>query len=448
MKQKKHDLIPFSFYDLTGIARHLEKQAARGWMIEKISNFGWRYRAIPPQKLHFTATYYPPASDFEPEPSDGELTFQDFCLHSGWKFAGSNGPLQVFYTDQPDPLPIHTEPTEELRMIRKIARKGLPFGFFMLIISLFGTYGGLATAVFEPIRFWANPSGLYGWITWCVLLVYFGADLFTYFRWTRRAKQAAGQGEFLPSPGCHKILLAGLCLVGLGLLFYLLSLIHQPFILLIFFILILYMAFLRLAVNGIKKFLKKKKVSARLNLVLTLAVDLLLALGMMIGLTFGLIRLAGNGALSLSQLQAPLSLIQLTSLEESEVRQSSYLEGSLLASRSEYHQSPPLEEMARGLPSLDYTLLRTWLPLLEKPFLNQLYREGTELSPDFSEDTAEYRPIDAGPWGARKAYQLFWNGQPKDQYLLYWQGTLAQLEYDGQLGPEEKALIGQALAGK
>ncbi len=38
MKQKKHDLIPFSFYDLTGIARHLEKQAARGWMIEKISN--------------------------------------------------------------------------------------------------------------------------------------------------------------------------------------------------------------------------------------------------------------------------------------------------------------------------------------------------------------------------------------------------------------------------
>ena len=303
----------------------------------------------------------------------------------------------------------------------------------MLIISLFGTYGGLATAVFEPIRFWANPSGLFGWISWCVLLVYFGADLFTYFRWMRKAKQAAGQGGFLPSPGCHKILLAGLCLVGLGLLFYLLSLVHQPFILLIFFILILYMAFLCLAVNGIKKFLKNKKVSARLNLVLTLTADLLLALGMMIGLTFGPIRLAGSGALSLSQPKAPLSLTQLTSLEESEVRQSSYLEGSLLASRGEYYQSPPLEEMARGLPSLDYTLLR---------------REGTELPPDFSEDTAEYRPIDAGPWGARQAYQLFWNGQPKDQYLLYWQGTLAQLEYDGQLGPEEKALIGQALAGK
>ena len=29
MKQKKHDLIPF-FNDLTGIARHLEKQAAWG----------------------------------------------------------------------------------------------------------------------------------------------------------------------------------------------------------------------------------------------------------------------------------------------------------------------------------------------------------------------------------------------------------------------------------
>ena len=79
MKNTRHELFLFSFYDVTGMARHLEKMAAKGWMLQAITPFGLRYRRIEPKALRFTACYYPPASTFDPEPREGQLTLQDFC---------------------------------------------------------------------------------------------------------------------------------------------------------------------------------------------------------------------------------------------------------------------------------------------------------------------------------------------------------------------------------
>ena len=62
MKDKKRRIELFSFFDYTGIARHLTKMAEKGWLIEKMSSFGWTYRRIKPQKLHFFVSYYPKAS--------------------------------------------------------------------------------------------------------------------------------------------------------------------------------------------------------------------------------------------------------------------------------------------------------------------------------------------------------------------------------------------------
>lgn len=41
MRNTKRRIEPLSFFDHTGISRHLEKMAAKGWMIEKIVNTGW-----------------------------------------------------------------------------------------------------------------------------------------------------------------------------------------------------------------------------------------------------------------------------------------------------------------------------------------------------------------------------------------------------------------------
>ena len=59
MKGKKRKLELLSFYDHTGIERHLADMAQKGWMIERMSNYFWTYRKIQPQKLIFTVSYFP-----------------------------------------------------------------------------------------------------------------------------------------------------------------------------------------------------------------------------------------------------------------------------------------------------------------------------------------------------------------------------------------------------
>ena len=79
MKDTKRRLEVFSFYDRAHIERHLEAMAARGWLQERMGKFGWVYRRIEPKRLTFHVSYFPDASDFDPGPTWGQLTFQDFC---------------------------------------------------------------------------------------------------------------------------------------------------------------------------------------------------------------------------------------------------------------------------------------------------------------------------------------------------------------------------------
>ena len=58
----KFRLETFAFYDHNGIAVHLEKMAAKGWMIEDMGSNLWEYRRIEPKRLRFAVTYIPKRS--------------------------------------------------------------------------------------------------------------------------------------------------------------------------------------------------------------------------------------------------------------------------------------------------------------------------------------------------------------------------------------------------
>lgn len=51
MRQTKRRMELLSFYDHTGIERHLARMARKGWKVEKINNSFWTYRRIEPQEL-------------------------------------------------------------------------------------------------------------------------------------------------------------------------------------------------------------------------------------------------------------------------------------------------------------------------------------------------------------------------------------------------------------
>lgn len=453
MKHTKRQLIPFSLYDLTGMERHLEKMAQKGWLLDKMSALGWRYRRIEPQKLHFTVSYCHRASAYDPEPTEEVQTFYDFCAHTGWRLAAEFGSMQVFYNDQEDPTPIDTDPAMEIQMVGREMKRALPFEILLLLIGFFMGGSWLYSLFHSPIDLLASPTNLFTGLCWLGLMVWSVADILTYFLWRRRAKQAAQRGEFVPTRGCHRIMQVVMALVILGVVYFFITA-RLPGLRLLTGGMILGFVVLFLAVNGTKDFLKKRKVSRRKNQAATIAVDVLLAVVLMVGTSYAAITLARNGGFSLAaDIEPPLTIADLTGEEDPRYIVRSGVEASaFLKVRNFTEEAHPAESVR--LPELRCKIVDAYLPGIHGFCLRELLHERDDWEGAAADGMAitpyyVYREIDGALFGAQAAWQRYAggeDGEPTGDYLLSWPGRLVTLECDWELTAEQMAAAGAKLA--
>lgn len=178
MKERKRRLELYAFYDHTGIERHLEEMAADGWLLERVENNIWHYRRTQPCRLRFSVVYYPGASELDPEPSEKQRTFYDFCEYAGWHLAAASAQLQIFYNEDPDPLPIVTDPALELEAVHRSAKRGfLPAIGVMLAVSLLLASMLVSSLLTDPIGLFSSASNLFTGFVWLLLLVYCASEL-------------------------------------------------------------------------------------------------------------------------------------------------------------------------------------------------------------------------------------------------------------------------------
>ena len=172
MKNTKRRMEVFVLYNHTGMERHFEKMAQKGWLIQRISTLGWVYRRIEPKKLHFCISYYPKASEFDPGPSEGQQTFYDFCAHTGWQLACTSAQMQVFYNEQENPIPIETDSALEVETIHAAAKKSfIPAQITLLVMGLLFSFIGLLGLFGNPITYLADPMKLFTSCCWTVVLL-------------------------------------------------------------------------------------------------------------------------------------------------------------------------------------------------------------------------------------------------------------------------------------
>ena len=177
MKDTKRRLETFSFYDRTGLEEHLARMAAEGWLLDKIGQFLWHYRRIEPKKLTFSVTYFPKASAFDPEPSEEQETFYDFCRHTGWVLAASSAQLQVFYNEGPDPVPIETDPVLEVESIhRTMKRSFLPSQLMLLALAVLDVGLLVWRLIDDPIGLLASPASVLTAMCWVLVFVLAGVE--------------------------------------------------------------------------------------------------------------------------------------------------------------------------------------------------------------------------------------------------------------------------------
>jgi len=467
VKDRKRRMERLCFYDHTGIEAHLQKMAQKGWLLEKIGNFTWIYRRIPPQDLRFCVTYDPKASQFDPEPSEEQRTFYDFCAHTGWMLAASSAQMQIFYNERENPVPIETDPVIEVETVHRSAKKEFLWSQFLLLaVSILNGALFLSRLLSDPIGVLSSTASLFTGICWSTVILLTSIEIGTYYLWRRRAKQAAERGEFLETVGTTKLQNVCLFLWLAGFLYYLCNLFVTGSALMrtVSVLMLLYVPTLIFLVQALKNFLKHKKAPAGVNRAVTLVSCFLLSFAMMGAITFGTLKAVQSGMFAsntetyfydghefpLSSDELPLTIEDLAELEYDGYIRERNGEQSILLGQFTMRQHPRMDaENYLEMPFLEYTIT-----VVKSPFLYNLCRTSLLRQYDANHhplkalgvSQSRYEACDATPWGAVEAYRLIQEPSvPRNWYLLCYEDRIVEIRFSWEPTLEQMLRCGKAL---
>ena len=109
----------YQIFDYAGVEKHLSDMAARGWRLEKTGAMFWKYRRMKPAKVTYAVTYIHNASDLNPQPTQEQQILDEYCQEAGWKKVADWSKMQIFSSEEADPIPIETDEATRLEVIRR-----------------------------------------------------------------------------------------------------------------------------------------------------------------------------------------------------------------------------------------------------------------------------------------------------------------------------------------
>lgn len=455
MKQTKREYLPlYSYFDRSGIAVHLEDMAAQGWMLEKLGTWCWRYRRIEPKNLRVTVTFFPTATQFDPLPSQGLETYRDYCAQAGWLLAADSAQVQVFYSEDPDAVPIETDPAAELANIHRCMKRSFLASYWGLLAL------SLLQIIFSAWRVWTDPIGILSshfqlatLFAWWPEVILVSVELTRYYRWRHRAKEAVEASLPLPElRSWRKLSLLILVLCGVQILVLLLTSITRNSALIIFSLLCYGLMFF--LADAARKAMRHLKFKPWLNLLITMGVIIALTVAMMAGILA--LILSGNGDLldhdpgtetyeyrgitwTVHHDHIPLRLEDLTEVHYDQWSTQAEVDSSFLLAHGQYSQDPRMDALDQL--DLDYEITWVKVPLLydfcKQNRLDRAARNNDQLPQEYWD---EYRLIDAPGWKAEEVYQLYRTGVPTRKYLVCWPDRFVEIRF-GEIPTEAQIAI-------
>lgn len=460
MRETKREYKFFSFYDFAGIQAHLEAMAARGWMLEAVGTWFWRYRRETPRQVRFAVTYFPQASEFDPRPLEGQQVLADYCAEAGWEPVAQSAQMQIFRNEAADPVPMETDAAVQVENIHRAMRKNyLPSHLLLMVLALF-QLGMMAwrlrtdavTVLTDPTTFFTLPC-------WLVVLAVCVTESGTYLRWYRRAREAAAAEGRLVPPRSHRGLqtFTLLCL-GLGMAVWLLSLGSRRQTV-IAFCSIAMMAALIALVNLLKALLKRRGVSAGVNRTVTLGACFVLSFALMGGMVFFLLQMTRSGLLDdhppaetyvyhnmeweVYHDPIPLTVQDLTDTDYTAWSTVAGMDRSFFMSRRTFSQDPRMD--AVGVPHLRYEIVESaFTPLLDLALRDYL-AEGERYSNEELDLFYGWVPEAAEAWQAEQVYRFRRGEDMADTWLVRWPGRVVEIRLGWTPTPGQIAAAAEVL---
>ena len=455
MKTKKRRLEYYSFYNHTGIEKHLTEMAKKGWLLESISNLYWTYRKIEPKDIHFCVTYYPRASDFDPEPSEDQQTFHDFCAHTGWQLACTWHQMQVFYNEKRFPIPLDTDPIMEVDTLHRACRKNfLPTQFLWLALSSLMTCYFFAGIYFDPIGLLSSSSRLIVQLAYVCLFLLSSVELFTYFTWHKKAKHAARDGIFVDTPSTTKFQQFIVLILLFGVVYWFVNLFasDDPLAIWVALVMLAGMFAILFLIDGIKQGLRNAKASRGLNKAITLAACFILPTMMTAAIVYAGISAAQNNlirTISSADSGIPLSVADFFEIDESKyIKQDRRNETYFLGQQVVHMYGDWTAEDFHELPDIQYTITSVKMTFLYQWCKEEMFRDMDES--DDQDIPVGHRLVlkeqDPSPWGAKEVYRLYQEeGWYMNWYLLCYEDRIIDIRFDWEPTVDDMAIVNQKL---
>ena len=336
--------------------------------------------------------------------------------------------MQVFWSDDPEVLPIDTEPGVEVENIHKAVKKSMLPGCWVLTVCAFLQVIAFWTAIFNGgVSLMAHNYFLYlaAWAP--VVLAAYGLRLVRYYRWHRLARQEAARGEFLENSKLSRKLEWSWLIVFMAGLLAVLVLDGDGRAWATVFYVLLYAAVIGGCNGLLRRFLKKrgydgascKRIMTRVTVVLILA-----AYGCT-SLLAGVLedRKAVEGY------DLPMELSEFVQTDhETLVLEGS---GSVLLDYIRVHQ--PRRDAESNGPELYYRLIRVKAGILYDTCLK------AEME-NLAYSRYEMKEADPAPWQAERVWVL--SGGERDGYLLCYGDHIISLWPGWDMTADQKALVG------
>jgi len=446
MKKTRKFLFQVSFYDQLAIQEKLEDLARRGWMLKQPGSLFWTFERMEPKQLRFAVTYFPGASEFDPGPTVGELTKMDFCAEDGWQFVAKWGAMQVFCSEDPDAVPIETDPVAQVANVRRTMRKNVLIsqGFMVALVVYWLVFQG-RQLLRDPVEYLSDSFNLYQLPIWLLLLATSLYEIWMYFSWSRKAVRAAEEdGVFL---SLHSRAKVGNLLAVTAWLFVLLAFGASGTSFTFILIWGAVMFTIRLIADTILKCLKKRGAPRWVNMLLSTGSIFLLAT-LFTGILVAVLVGGGYSFRNQEEHQPvgtyeyhgremeiyddplPLVIEDLMADAKGNWSKEMDLQGTGLVVRAEYDQKPLWTE-PKETQQLRYSVIDIKVPFLYD-FIKQSILDSRQDIVLEEEDRVfmdHYEPIDPTPWGAQAAYQAWFSRSALNEYLLCWEDRIVEIKF-------------------
>ena len=432
-------IIPsFAFYDRTGIQRYLEKQAARGWMLDRPGNYCWRFRKADPKRLRFAVTYFPHADIYDPAPSEEEEIFREFCTHGGWTLAGSNAQMQIFWTDREDPMPIETDPVMEVENIHKSMKKGMLTAYWLLLVNCLIQFASQGISMSNGlVNYLSNGLNLWLMAAWILMFVLAVSRLVMYYGWRRKARRAAEtDGIFVETRSITWAENLAAILIFGGIILLLLTLEDRRIAAVLGFCFAMAIV-LMILVELFRRLMKHMGFDAADSKKYTLIATIVLALALCFGGIPAVTTHIFNSSSYEREQAANLTLHIRDLLGEEAADHKTMLltnQRSPLLGYQRIHQYPGGSLMN---PNLEYNLVEVKAKFLYDRCLEELMEVPVYLP------EGVFQTIDPTPWGADAAWQLHDGEKLRQWYVLCYEDDILEIIPSWEMTAEQMATVGK-----